>query len=432
MGALDLELEPTAASAWEERAEGRRVVKDAATAAATSPRAALAARNAQMRELKPSSPVAESADVAVNFDPAVAAEEQDHNDAADSTCLTESHAEGDSGLLPAGPVNSSVAAPKVRLLDASLAAIKRTFVPGLVLQSIALLLIVVYYTSSSAKESFDHLADLKAKGGLLFSGLSTALFGGLIPTLASWAREDWAAQKKKRAQQLAQGLELSTPSSSSSGDVDDAADASSSEQQQQQRQQQARAEDDAHHAIVQQSDALPMTDETAQAVSLQVNDHDTNSATGVVSADGVVTLKQSGLSRPLLMLANLGYWLEHGMEVDLWFRLQGLIWGEGNDVATIVAKTLTDQSCYSILWAIPFSLVWFRWRDSGFQFRSIVSTVTSRKFWTVDVPQTLIGSWLVWIPAVALIFCLPPTLQIPLFVLVSCFWSLLLQLLVAS
>jgi hypothetical protein len=429
MGALNLELEPTAASAWEERAEGRRVVKDSATAAATSPRAALAARNAQMRELKPSSPVADVADVAVDFDPTVAAEEQD-NDAADSSSLTERGVD-DSGLLPAGPVNSSVAAPsKVRLLDASLAAIKRTFVPGLVLQSIALLLIVVYYTSSAAKDSFDQLADLKDKGGLLFSGLSTALFGGLIPTLASWAREDWAAHKKKRAEQLAQGLELSTAPSSSGGADAAAADGAPSAEQQRQ---QARAEEDAHHAIVQQSDALPMTDETAQAVSLQLNDHDTNAATGgVVSADGVVTLKQSGPSRPLLMLANLGYWLEHGMEVDLWFRLQGLIWGEGNDVATIVAKTLTDQSCYSILWAIPFSLVWFRWRDSGFQLRAVVSTVTSRKFWTVDVPQTLIGSWLVWIPAVALIFCLPPTLQIPLFVLVSCFWSLLLQLLVAS
>jgi hypothetical protein len=35
---------------------------------------------------------------------------------------------------------------------------------------------------------------------------------------------------------------------------------------------------------------------------------------------------------------------------------------------------------------------------------------------------------MVWLPAVTVIYCLPSSLQIPLFSCVTCFWSLLLQL----
>jgi hypothetical protein len=36
------------------------------------------------------------------------------------------------------------------------------------------------------------------------------------------------------------------------------------------------------------------------------------------------------------------------------------------------------------------------------------------------------SQWMVWIPAVSIIYCLPSALQIPLFNLVVCFWVLLL------
>jgi hypothetical protein len=48
-------------------------------------------------------------------------------------------------------------------------------------------------------------------------------------------------------------------------------------------------------------------------------------------------------------------------------------------------------------------------------------------FITFSVPVTLMSTWAVWIPAVAIIYCLPPPLQIPLFNLVLCFWVLVLS-----
>lgn len=114
------------------------------------------------------------------------------------------------------------------------------------------------------------------------------------------------------------------------------------------------------------------------------------------------------------------------------FRLQALMFGNGTDLSTIVLKTLVDQLVYSVLWSMPFGLTMYKWRDSKFNFRVVINMLKSNHFWKWQVPQTIIGSWIVWLPAVILVYCLPGPLQIPLFVLVSCFWSLLLNLLAGS
>jgi hypothetical protein len=273
---------------------------------------------------------------------------------------------------------------------------------------------LLYYLSPGARSGFDDLADLKVRGGFLFSGLSTMIVGALIPTLTSWAREDWAAYKKKRAQEMAQGLDLTTTAGGAAAAPE----------------QQARAGDDANCAIALSSDDLPISDDPA-SVAVQFHDGADNSASSSSVAGGVVTIAH-GPSRAQVFIVNVLYWTQHGMEVDLWFRFQGVIWGDGTDAGTIVAKTIIDQFIYSPFWCVPISLMVFRWRDNGFQFGPILAMLRTRSFWTFDCPSTLLGSWMVWMPAVVLIYCLPATLQVPLFVLVSCFWSLLLQLLAAK
>jgi len=79
--------------------------------------------------------------------------------------------------------------------------------------------------------------------------------------------------------------------------------------------------------------------------------------------------------------------------------------------------------------AVPEGLTAYRFRDTHFSFSRTLATVRSRSFWVREVPQSIIGCWMVWLPAVTLIYCLPGSLQIPLFVLVSCFWSLIFNLL---
>lgn len=58
---------------------------------------------------------------------------------------------------------------------------RANLVPGLVLQAGAILLVVAYYRIPSAPDALSGLTRLRVEGGYLFSFLSTAVFGGLIP-----------------------------------------------------------------------------------------------------------------------------------------------------------------------------------------------------------------------------------------------------------
>jgi hypothetical protein len=69
--------------------------------------------------------------------------------------------------------------------------------PGLVLQTIALLLVVAYYHHAPTRAAVDSVARLHDRAGVWFGIVSTGLFGGLIPFLylrsrdATRDRFDW-------------------------------------------------------------------------------------------------------------------------------------------------------------------------------------------------------------------------------------------------
>ena len=62
-------------------------------------------------------------------------------------------------------------------------SIKSNLVPGIVLQTFAVTLVLLYYNLDSVKTACNDLAEFKTEHGYLFSAVSTALFGGLIPCL---------------------------------------------------------------------------------------------------------------------------------------------------------------------------------------------------------------------------------------------------------
>lgn len=126
---------------------------------------------------------------------------QHHDDASEPALHTEIAV---SDAVPAVVTS----APADSLWQASFAAMKKQLVPGLVLQAVALVIILVYYTSDSARASFDDLAELKERGGFFASGISTCLAGGVLPTLMNWARQAYAQRKLQRAAELTQGLDL--------------------------------------------------------------------------------------------------------------------------------------------------------------------------------------------------------------------------------
>lgn len=133
---------------------------------------------------------------------------------------------------------------------------------------------------------------------------------------------------------------------------------------------------------------------------------------------------QRGRRLALLVL----FWGYRGMEIDLFYRFQAWLFGPGTDALTLAKKVAVDQFVASPLWFVPTYLVALRWIDCGGSWARTRPTL-DRTFWTQTCPTVLVTNWLVWIPALTLVYSLPPALQFPLFSVVMCFFILIVTLL---
>ncbi len=127
------------------------------------------------------------------------------------------------------------------------------------------------------------------------------------------------------------------------------------------------------------------------------------------------------LQRLVLLMLFWGY---RGMEIDLFYHFQSWLFGSGHDAVTLIKKVAFDQFIMSPLWFVPTYLIALRWIDQGGSWSQLRASL-NRDFWTRTLPTVLITNWLVWIPALALVYSLPPALQFPLFSIVMCFFILI-------
>lgn len=141
------------------------------------------------------------------------------------------------------------------------------------------------------------------------------------------------------------------------------------------------------------------------------------------------TLPVAGRWRRLGML--MLFWGYRGMEIDLFYRVQGWIFGHGHDAATLVKKVAVDQFVASPAWFVPTYLIALRWIELGGSWRLLRASL-DREFWMHTFPTVMITNWLVWIPALALIYSLPPALQFPLFSVVMCFFILIVTVMASG
>lgn len=124
-------------------------------------------------------------------------------------------------------------------------------------------------------------------------------------------------------------------------------------------------------------------------------------------------------------LFYLAFWAYKGFEVDLFYRIQGWLFGSLPTLGTIAKKVVMDQFVYCVFISTPFMIVAFFWKDTGFDGKRLRS-LNLPGFLKATLPAALLGTWIVWIPAVTVIYCLPPALQIPLFNIVLCFYALMI------
>jgi hypothetical protein len=129
-----------------------------------------------------------------------------------------------------------------------------------------------------------------------------------------------------------------------------------------------------------------------------------------------------------LLLFYVIFWGLKGVEVDFFYQLQGGWFGYENTIKTIATKVAVDQFLYSALWAAPTITIAYLWLEHGFDFRACGAALT-KSFFLEKIPTVIFSNWLVWIPAVSIVYSMPQDLQIPLFNIVLCFWVLILAVL---
>lgn len=128
-------------------------------------------------------------------------------------------------------------------------------------------------------------------------------------------------------------------------------------------------------------------------------------------------------------LRNLAFtvptWGIDGVLVDGMYRLNAIWFGDVTTVWVVTAKILVDQLGYNPFFAAPAEVLVYEWKNDGFSMASVRRAFTWEHYRDKIVP-TLLATWAVWGPLMAIIYSLPYGLQFPLFSIALTFWVLLL------
>jgi len=128
-------------------------------------------------------------------------------------------------------------------------------------------------------------------------------------------------------------------------------------------------------------------------------------------------------------LRNLAFtipvWGFDGSLVDLLYRAEAHWLGDVVTLPVVLGKICIDQFGYNVFFAAPFGVLTYEWKNSGISMHPLRDLFTWPHYRDKIFP-TLLATWAVWIPLMAIIYSLPLVLQFPLFSLALSFWVLLL------
>jgi hypothetical protein len=125
------------------------------------------------------------------------------------------------------------------------------------------------------------------------------------------------------------------------------------------------------------------------------------------------------------LLFTVPVWGFDGWLVDLLYRSQAAWFGDVVTLPVVCAKICVDQFGYNPFFAAPFGVLTYEWKNNGISAGPLRQLLTLIHYRDKILP-TLLATWAVWIPLMAIIYSLPLALQFPLFGLALSFWVLLL------
>lgn len=116
-----------------------------------------------------------------------------------------------------------------------------------------------------------------------------------------------------------------------------------------------------------------------------------------------------------------------GVATDTFYIGQKALWAGLDPGMQIVAKVLTDQFIWTVLFANPYQTFTYVFKDCGFKPAVFRQRITPFKvFYLREVLAVLITNWAFWIPTAAILYSLPIDLQFVISRLAIIIWILLL------
>lgn len=116
-------------------------------------------------------------------------------------------------------------------------------------------------------------------------------------------------------------------------------------------------------------------------------------------------------------------WATNMIWVDYFYRFQDWFWGPSATFGIVIAKMLLDQFVFTAFLSIHHVGIGFRLRDLNYDFSALGRALRDDWIIKVTIPM-LVNCWLTWIPGTLVVYSLPLPLQIPLMVLIQCFFAL--------
>ena len=121
----------------------------------------------------------------------------------------------------------------------------------------------------------------------------------------------------------------------------------------------------------------------------------------------------------------------YGVWIDFFYRLQGKVFGNGTDIKTVASKVAVDQLLFTPFLHVPMIQLSLLFISSSLNCFAFTRTVKDRRMFSSHqllsnwwLPA-LLPTWLVWCPAVCVVYSLPASLQLCIFALVMTFWAMI-------
>ncbi len=125
------------------------------------------------------------------------------------------------------------------------------------------------------------------------------------------------------------------------------------------------------------------------------------------------------------------FWGLRGCLVDAFYQLQSAVWGNSVQPTVLAIKIFCDLAIASPLVFLPFLVLIFSWADTQGNISQMRESFHGGivAWWRREALSLSPMAWLVWTPALVVVYSLPPGLQFPVAAVIQCFWALILVVL---